>query len=53
VLPVLMFGALLVFNPVFLSPLYTTRTGLLMLTVAAVLMVVGIVWMKKLTEIEV
>jgi tight adherence protein B len=53
VLPVLMFGALLVFNPVFLSPLYTTRTGLLMLAVAAVLMVVGVVWMKKLTEIEV
>jgi tight adherence protein B len=53
VLPVLMFGALLVFNPVFLSPLYTTRTGLLMLAVAAVLMVVGIVWMKKLTQIEV
>lgn len=53
VLPVLMFGALLVFNPVFLSPLYTTRTGLLMLAAAAVLMAGGVVWMKKLTEIEV
>jgi tight adherence protein B len=53
VLPVLMFGALLLFNPVFLAPLYTTRTGLLMLAVAAVLMVVGVVWMKKLTQIEV
>jgi tight adherence protein B len=53
VLPVLMFAALLVFNPVFLSPLYTTRTGLLMLAAAAVLMAGGIVWMKKLTEIEV
>ena len=53
VLPVLMFGALLVLNPVFLAPLYTTRTGLLMLVVAAVLMVVGVVWMKKLTRIEV
>jgi tight adherence protein B len=53
VLPVLMFGALLLFNPVFLAPLYTTRTGLLMLAVAAVLMVVGVVWMKKLTRIEV
>jgi len=53
VLPVLMFGALLVLNPVFLSPLYTTPTGLLMLAAAAVLMGVGILWMKKLTEIEV
>jgi tight adherence protein B len=53
VLPVLMFGALLVLNPVFLAPLYTTRTGLLMLAVAAVLMVVGVVWMRKLTRIEV
>jgi tight adherence protein B len=53
VLPVLMFGALLLLNPVFLAPLYTTRTGQLMLAVAAVLMVVGVVWMKKLTRIEV
>jgi tight adherence protein B len=53
VLPVLMFGALLVFNPVFLSPLYTTRTGLLMLAAAAVLMAGGVVWMRKLTQIEV
>jgi tight adherence protein B len=53
VLPVLMFGALLVFNPVFLSPLYTTRTGLLMLAAAGVLMAGGVAWMKKLTEIEV
>jgi tight adherence protein B len=53
VLPVLMFGALLVFNPVFLSPLYTTRNGLLMLAAAGVLMAGGVAWMKKLTEIEV
>ena len=53
VLPVLMFVALQLFNPVFLAPLYTTRTGLLMLAVAAVLMVVGVVWMRKLTQIEV
>ena len=53
VLPVLMFGALLAFNPVFLAPLYTTRTGVLMLTAAAVLMGAGVLWMKKLTQIEV
>jgi tight adherence protein B len=53
VLPVLMFGALLAFNPVFLAPLYTTTTGLLMLGAAAVLMGAGVVWMRKLTRIEV
>jgi tight adherence protein B len=53
VLPVLMFGALLAFNPVFLAPLYTTSTGLLMLAAAAVLMVAGVLWMRKLTRIEV
>jgi Flp pilus assembly protein TadB len=37
---------------VFLAPLYTTRTGLLMLA-AAILMAGGVVWMRKLTEIEV
>jgi tight adherence protein B len=53
VLPVLMFGALLAFNPVFLAPLYGTRTGVLMLTAAAVLMGAGVLWMQKLTKIEV
>jgi tight adherence protein B len=53
VLPVLMFLALLVFNPEFLAPLYTTTTGLIMLAAAGVLMIVGVFWMKKLTEIKV
>jgi tight adherence protein B len=52
-LPLVMFVALLAFNPVFLAPLYTTRTGLLLLGGAAVLMCIGIVWMRKLTEIKV
>jgi tight adherence protein B len=52
-LPLVMFVALLAFNPVFLAPLYTTRTGLLLLGGAAILMCIGIVWMRKLTEIKV
>jgi tight adherence protein B len=53
VLPILMFVALLTFNPEFLAPLYRTGTGLAMLAAAGVLMVVGVFWMKKLTEIKV
>jgi Flp pilus assembly protein TadB len=37
---------------VFLAPLYSTRTGVLMLTAAAVLMGSGVLWTKKLTKIE-
>jgi tight adherence protein B len=53
ILPVLMFVALLAFNPVFLAPLYSTATGLLMLAGAGVLMIMGVFWMKKITEIKV
>jgi tight adherence protein B len=52
-LPLVLFVALLAFNPVFLAPLYTTSTGLLLLGGAAVLMCIGILWMRKLTEIKV
>jgi tight adherence protein B len=53
VLPVLLFAALLVFNPVFLRPLFTTTVGIMMMAGAAVLMMVGIFWLKKITEIKV
>jgi tight adherence protein B len=53
VLPFIMFFALLAFNPTFLAPLYSTPIGLAMLSGAAILMIVGVVWMKKITEIEV
>jgi tight adherence protein B len=52
-LPPLLFVALLAFNPVFIAPLWSTRTGLLLLGGAAGLMVVGVLWMRKLVEIEV
>jgi tight adherence protein B len=53
VLPILMFAALLMFNPKFLAPLYTTVLGLAMLAGAAVLMIIGVFWLKKITEIKV
>ncbi|HEX2159306.1 MAG TPA: VWA domain-containing protein [Actinomycetes bacterium] len=53
VLPVLLFMALMIFNPVFLKPLYTTSLGLMMLAGAAVLMIFGVFWLKKITEIKV
>jgi tight adherence protein B len=53
VLPLVMFVALLALNPVFLAPLYTTRVGLLLLVGAAILMSIGVLWMRKLTQIKV
>jgi tight adherence protein B len=53
ILPVVMFLALLLLNPVFLRPLFTTTMGIMMLVVAAVLMVLGVFWLKKITEIKV
>jgi len=53
VLPVLMFLALLIFNPLFLRPLFTTSLGLMLMGGAAVLMIFGVFWLKKITEIKV
>jgi tight adherence protein B len=53
VLPVLMFVALLIFNPLFLRPLFTTSVGIMLMVGAAVLMIFGVFWLKKITEIKV
>jgi tight adherence protein B len=53
VLPVLLFAGLLLLNPVFLRPLYTTTVGVMMMAGAAVLMIIGVFWLKKTTEIKV
>jgi tight adherence protein B len=53
ILPVVMFAALLLLNPTFLRPLFTTTSGIMMLVAAAVLMVLGVFWLKKITEIKV
>jgi tight adherence protein B len=52
-LPILLFGALFAFNPLFLRPLYTTGVGLMMMGGAAVLMILGVIWLRKITEIKV
>ena len=49
----LVFVALLLFNPLFLRPLFTTSIGLMLLGGAAVLMIFGVFWLKKITEIKV
>jgi tight adherence protein B len=53
VLPVLMFVALLIFNPLFLRPLFTTSMGIMLMGGAGVLMIFGVFWLKKITEIKV
>jgi tight adherence protein B len=52
-LPILLFAALLAFNPLFLRPLYTTTIGIMMMAGAAVLMILGVIWLRKITEIKV
>jgi tight adherence protein B len=53
VLPILLFAGLLILNPVFLRPLFTTTTGLMMMGGSVVLMIFGVFWLKKITEIKV
>jgi len=44
---------LLVANPEYLQPLFRTTIGLIMLGVMAVLLVTGVLWMKKLVKVDV
>jgi tight adherence protein B len=53
VLPILLFGALLLFNPQFLRPLFTTSVGIMMMAGSVVLMIFGMLWLRKITEIKV
>jgi tight adherence protein B len=53
VLPLLIFVALFLFNPTFLAPLYSTAVGLAMMAGAGVLMIIGVFWLRKLTQIKV
>jgi tight adherence protein B len=52
-LPILLFAALLAFNPLFLRPLYTTTIGIMLMAGAGVLMILGVIWLRKITEIKV
>jgi tight adherence protein B len=53
VLPILLFTGLLILNPVFLRPLFTTTMGLMLMGGSVVLMIFGVFWLKKITEIKV
>ena len=53
ILPIVLFLALLIINPVFLKPLFTTPVGLMMIGGSAVLMLFGMFWLKKITDIKV
>jgi tight adherence protein B len=53
ILPFLLFAALLLLNPQFLRPLYTTGLGIMMMAGSAVLMILGVIWLRKITEIKV
>ena len=44
---------LAVANPDYLRPMYTNPIGWIMLGLMAVLLTVGIFWMKKLVKVEV
>jgi tight adherence protein B len=52
-LPVFLAGFLFWFRADYMRPLYTTLIGLVMLSGAAVLVVLGSLWMRKLVRVEV
>ena len=52
-LPLLMAAYLLAFKRDYLLPLYTTGIGIALLVVGVVLLLLGSVWLSRLTKIEV
>jgi Flp pilus assembly protein TadB len=52
-LPILVGGWLFYSDPSYMRPLYTTFFGVTMLTTAAVLFVLGAIWMRNLINIKV
>jgi Flp pilus assembly protein TadB/Mg-chelatase subunit ChlD len=52
-LPILVAAALLTFRRAYLRPLWTTTPGLVMISGAVVLMVLGGFWMRKVVTVEV
>lgn len=53
ILPFGMAGFLLMNNPDYLEPLFTQTTGLMMIGGSLFLMVIGVLWMRKIVKIEV
>jgi tight adherence protein B len=52
-MPFAMAGLLLLRAPGYLEPLYQTPLGLMMVGISGALMVVGILWMRKIVKVEV
>lgn len=52
-LPFAVAGYLMIVNPEYLSLLWTTKMGLVMLAVGGSLMALGIIWMRKVVRIDV
>jgi tight adherence protein B len=52
-LPIMVGGWLFLTRRAYVRPLYTTPLGLSMLTFAAVLIVAGALWMRKMVRVEV
>jgi tight adherence protein B len=52
-LPFLILGFLLLTNPAYLAPLFTNLVGWIMLGLVAVLMVIGVFWIRRMIAIDV
>ncbi len=52
-LPIFMIFMLSVLNPTYISELFTTSIGLLMILIGSILMLLGGLWLKKIVTIEV
>jgi tight adherence protein B len=52
-LPILMAVYLLLFKKAYLTPLYTTGTGVALLVGGVLLLIAGVFWLSRLTKIEV
>ncbi|WP_051799897.1 type II secretion system F family protein [Catenuloplanes japonicus] len=52
-MPFVIAAVLMVLRPEYVRPLYTEPTGLVMIAVAAVLLTVGALWLRRLVEVKV
>ena len=53
VLPFAMMGLLLLANPTYMALMFTTAAGLVLLAIGAVLLIVGGVWLRRASEVEI
>ncbi len=53
VLPFFMMGLLLLVNPGYMSLMFSTATGMVLLAIGGVLLMVGGVWLRRASEVEI